>query len=92
MEQNRVIPILALVAILFSILAMVLVNTIPRGNFVAGPVITIIAGFILLIQFILTFILCNISNKIMKGTILGIVLVGLAIVAYFTSNYIFRMS
>lgn len=58
----------------------------------AGPVSTFIIGFILLIQFILTFILYNISNKIMKSTILGIILVGLVIVVRFIWSYIFRVS
>lgn len=63
MEWSKVLRLVSIILILLCIVPIYLVNKIPRGNFIAGPIIVIIDIALLIIQIILVIFMFNINNK-----------------------------
>ena len=92
MVLNSRIKIVSVLVILINVLPIILVNYIPRGNFFADIVLSVIYVIILLIQSILTFFIFISENKRVKMVLLIFSLVGLIVCYYFLYGYIYELS
>ena len=71
-RQNINYSLINIIIIILEILALVLINVIPRGNFLAAYVCTVIYIFLMLVQFLIILISTNSIKKWVKNLCIAI--------------------
>ncbi len=87
-RQNINYSLINIIIIILEILALVLINVIPRGNFLAAYVCTVIYIFLMLVQFLIILISTNSIKKWVKNLCIAINFFVSILILYFLWVYI----
>ena len=91
-RQNINYSLINIIIIILEILALVLINVIPRGNFLAAYVCTVIYIFLMLVQFLIILISTNSIKKWVKNLCVAINFFLYLFLYYIFYGYIFELS
>lgn len=91
-RQNINYSLINIIIIILEILALVLINVIPRGNFLAAYVYTVIYIFLMLVQFLIILISTNSIKKWVKNLCVAINFFLYLFLYYIFYGYIFELS
>ncbi len=91
-RQNINYSLINIIIIILEILALVLINVIPRGNFLAAYVCTVIYIFLMLVQFLIILISTNSIKKWVKNLCIAINFFLYLFLYYIFYGYIFELS
>lgn len=91
MNVNKYIKITALIGLLISIISIVLVNTISRGNFIVGPLYSLIMVILIAIQIVIIVIIWQQQQKIKLYIVLSFVIAALILNCMMLYHYLFKM-
>ena len=91
MELNKYVKISSISGISISVISILVINTLQRGNFIAGPLYSIIITFIIMVQMVATIIVWREYRKWKLYTTLSIILLSTTFDCMMLYQYIFKM-
>lgn len=91
MGSNKKLNIINILIFILSVLPIVLVNVISRGNFIAGPFLTILFIFLMVTQIIMIILAFNSEKKWFQKLTLILNMIILVFMYWMLYGYIYDL-